>query len=172
MRNQISEEGDRHAVEIAEMRRRSHRKPDGTMAASTRILATDAELRGAKGEQHIAEVCRQPWPRGDLPRGDIDFVIAGRTIDVKAASRPVLLVEEGKVTCDIYILVHIPNAYSRWADLVGWASRRRVLAQPTSDTNGRGIINHAIDPADSAGPGLQPIEPFIERVFELMLTPA
>lgn len=124
--------------------------------SSQRRLAKDYELTGLRGERWFAawsglEPAFPPDIRG---RGDngYDFVCEmwitptqreRRTIDVKAARKPVnLLVEEKHVFAHIYVLVGIDDALGDGG--IGWAWRREVLAAELKTMKGYKLPSHAI----------------------------
>jgi hypothetical protein len=76
--------------------------------------------------------------------GGIDFVIALKyTVDVKTARKAFnLIVEEGKVKADIFVLASFCDDTGE-ASLIGWAWRTEVLKAPVKDF-GHGIMNHYI----------------------------
>lgn len=88
--------------------------------------------------------------------GGIDFELpVVFTVDVKTSKKgDYLLIEEGKVKADIYVLAHYNETATQEGDsdsyitsaktsLLGWAFATHVKSVAARDT-GRGIINHAI----------------------------
>jgi hypothetical protein len=117
--------------------------------SSQRQLGDGYELTGLMGERAFAEASGLPLDTSGRPAGDdgadFRFTWKGReqTIDVKTskqASRG-LLVEQGKVRADFYVLA---QRIRDDAALIGWATRAEVEAMPAEDSTGHGIITHNI----------------------------
>lgn len=113
--------------------------------ASSRPLSEGYERLGLVGEYQFAkefgfEVDEHLRPEGD---GGKDFPSSLGTIDVKTARKAFnLIVEEGHVESDIYVLAQYHDNTDS-ANLLGWAYKEEVLAAPTKDF-GYGVINHYI----------------------------
>lgn len=124
--------------------------------ARNRPLGKDYEQVGLVGEWEFGRFCGQmprTRPGGD---GGVDFRIPCTfTVDVKTSRKGYyLLVEEGKVKADIYVLAHykatedvdVENRTiweSGGAELVGWCWGHELAAVPPKDT-GMGVVNHAL----------------------------
>ena len=114
--------------------------------ASSRPLSQDYEFIGAAAQMHFARQYNVLMDFAERPGGDggHDFFVPLRmTVDIKAARIPkYLLVEQGKVRADIYVLArYIDGAPPRFMFL-RWAYGRAVLRWPTADIGGKGIISH------------------------------
>jgi hypothetical protein len=115
--------------------------------ASRRPLSHDYERKGIAGEREFARVFNLPMHQLHHFGGDdgIDYRITLRfSVDVKCAgdaSR--LLVEEGTVNADIYVLAEY-DYFNKTATLVGW-TWASVVRRVTPKDTGRGIINHYVD---------------------------
>ena len=119
-----------------------HRLHEGQK--SSRPLSRDYELVGLAGEYAFAEAYGLSVDETERPGGDSgsDFVVNGITIDIKTARKAYnLIVEEGKIKADIYVLAQYEGDTD--ATLLGWATRRQVSMAPTKDF-GYGINNHYI----------------------------
>ena len=126
---------------LASERERLHKNHE-----SSRPLSKDYEYIGLKGEEKFAEefgmkIDEELRPEGD---GGKDFMHRLRgIIDVKTARKAYnLIVEEGKVVSDIYVLAQYTDITDE-VDLLGWAYKKEVLDAPCKDF-GYGIINHYI----------------------------
>lgn len=133
--------------------------------ARNRPLSKGYEELGVVGEWAFAEMCglmprTQPGKGGD---GGYDFQLpVVFTVDVKTARKAdKLLVEEGKIKADIYVLARYVESetveldaravyVSGEAELVGWCWATQVKAVEPRDT-GRGIVNHCV-PRESLRP--------------------
>ena len=116
--------------------------------ASSRPLSDGYELVGLVGEAEFSRLFNVPMNLERMAGGDngVDFVINGRTIDIKTARKAFnLIVEQGHVCCDVYVLAN-PNRGVTGAELLGWAGRKDIEKAPVRDF-GHGIDNHYI-PAD------------------------
>lgn len=140
------------AVEIAKIR-----EGGKTGFNSHRPLSTDYEVIGVMGEMAFSEFSTMPVDESRKINGDkgTDFTLALK-IDVKTARQPHhLIVEEGKVISDIYVLAKADPTYSADVELLGWMWGYKVKKAPVDD--GRrfknGIRNHFI-PVE----GLYPME--------------
>ena len=112
---------------------------------SSRPLSKDYEYIGLKGEEKFAEEFNMEIDHKLRPEGDggKDFPSNFGIIDVKTARKAYnLIVEQGKVVSDIYILAKYKDLTDN-AELLGWAYKNEVLDAPCKDF-GYGIINHYI----------------------------
>jgi hypothetical protein len=132
---------------------------------SHRPLSEGYEDVGLIGEAEFARVSGLPLDLKRRPGGDgrVDFVVPLRaTVDIKTARRAFNLIEEeGKATCDIYVLAEYSDDTSR-ATLLGW-EKGSVLARAPVRDFGHGILNHHI-PRDR----LRPIEDLLRRIMRLV----
>lgn len=114
--------------------------------ASNRPLSEDFEFVGLVGEVEFARAYRQPLDLQFRRGGDngIDFIVPlAFTLDVKCARNAFnLLVEQGKVEADIYVLAQYSDV-ARRADLLGWEYGATIARAPFKDF-GFGIVNHYI----------------------------
>tara|TARA_R100001530_G_C4224323_1_gene130846 strand:+ start:88 stop:564 length:477 start_codon:yes stop_codon:yes gene_type:complete len=120
--------------------------------SSSRPLSKDYEYIGLKGEEKFAEEFSMEIDEKLRPGGDggRDFPSHVGIVDVKTARKAYnLIVEEGKVVSDIYVLAKYTDDIDE-AELLGWAYKNEVLDAPCKDF-GYGIINHYI-PKDSLYP--------------------
>lgn len=122
---------------------------------SNRPLSKDYEEVGMWGEWEFGKWCGlmpRLTPGGD---GGVDFVLpVYLTVDVKASKRgDALLVEQGKVRADIYVLAKYEEKKEWTSDkeysmaphttLLGWATAQELLAiSPVMSQ--RGIVNHSV----------------------------
>lgn len=131
---------------------------------SHRPLSDGYELVGLIGEAEFARVFKLPLDLNRRPNGDgrVDFIVPFRiTVDVKTARKANNLIEEqGKVSCDIYVLAEYFDEDKR-ADLLGW-EKGEVLARAPVRDFGKGILNHYI-PRER----LRPIPDLLKRVMRL-----
>lgn len=112
---------------------------------SSRPLSVNYELVGLSGEEAFANRYKLQVDMVRRPYGNkgINFQTKIGSIDVLTARKAFnLIVEEGKVRADIYVLAKYNDA-SKEATLLGWANKKEVLAAPQRDF-GYGIINHFI----------------------------
>jgi len=128
-----------------------------------RPLSDNYEDIGLAGEWEFGRWC------GIFPNtkpgkdGGYDFELpVVFTVDVKTSRKgDYLLVEEGKVKADIYVLVHYQEKetvdidarevwYTGAGELVGWTFATAIKAKSPRDT-GRGVVNHAV-PANELRP--------------------
>lgn len=132
--------------------------------ASHRPLSEGYELIGLIGEAEFARVFKQPLDLNRRPNGDsrVDFVVPFRVkVDVKTARKPLYLIEEeGKVTCDVYVLAQYFDE-GQTAGLLGW-EKGEVLARAPVRDFGKGILNHYI-PREN----LRPVSDLLNRVMRL-----
>ena len=112
---------------------------------SSRPLSKNYEYVGLKGESQFAEefgfeIDRKLRPSGDNGK-DFETIIG--IIDVKTARNAFnLIVEEGKVISDVYILAKYIDDTDT-VELLGWEYKKEILKAPTRDF-GYGIVNHYI----------------------------
>ena len=115
-------------------------------APSHRPLGPDHDAVGLAGEEAFAarygyKVDREYAQRGD---GGADFATYAGSVDVKTYRKPVhLLVEQGKVRADFYVLAGYDDE-AKEAGLLGWIERASVLAAPVTDIGGFGVQSHAV----------------------------
>ena len=117
--------------------------------ASSRPLSKDYEYIGLKGEEKFAEEFNLVLDGELKPGGDKghDFSSSLGAIDIKTARKAYnLIVEEGKVRADVYVLAQYED-YTDSVKLLGWASKDEVLEAPVRDF-GYGIMNHYIPKND------------------------
>jgi hypothetical protein len=125
---------------IAKERERVHKDHK-----SSRPLSSDYEYVGLIAESKFAEKYGFKMDETLRPGGDEgkDFVTEIGTIDVKSARKAFnLIVEEGMVKSDIYVLAQY-NDEADSVSFLGWAYKKEVLSAPMRDF-GYGIINHYI----------------------------
>ena len=125
--------------EIARQRSDTHKDH-----ASQRVLSEDYNVVGISGEAAFAEDFSLEVDKSIKPSGDngIDFLLPLYfTVDVKTAKKAYnLLLEEGKVLSDIYVLADYNEGDTF---LVGWEWGKILKQAPTKDF-GYGVINHYI----------------------------
>lgn len=117
-------------------------------------IKTDQELAnklGFLGELAFAAFSNQ-FPDTNRYEGGndkgIDFVIPLRfTVDVKFSRRNQLLVREGRVSADIYVLAHHPDPIGddTIPELVGWTWGHLVSAKPLQESPWGGHMNHVLE---------------------------
>lgn len=125
-------------VLFAELRDRLHQKH-----ASRRPLSQNFEYVGLAGEVAFAQAFNVPMDLRSVSTGDkgVDFYTVVGTVDVKTARKPFnLIVEEGKVIADIYILARYDDQTKK-ADLIGWEFGQNIKQCPIRDF-GYGVRNH------------------------------
>jgi len=127
---------------------------------SHRPLSTDYEYIGILGELYFAQLHNLEIDeelRADGDKG-VDFNIGGVTIDVKTARSPFnLLVEEGKVRSNIYVLA----GYEEKNDsiyFVGWTYDYIVKSAKLGRMPGYSILNHIVPKVDLYGMIILPSE--------------
>ncbi len=111
-----------------------------------RILADGYELVGLAGEQAFCDWAGISPDLSLKPKvnGGYQHKINGRKVSIKPYRKPNnLLVEEGKVRADIYVLALYRDA-TQDATLLGWATKDEVLAREPYDVGGMGVVSHAI----------------------------
>jgi len=112
--------------------------------ASQRILGDDHNLVGAAGEQAFSEFCgiEPSWTKTATGDKGLDFQCSlAVTVDVKTARKPYnLIVEEGKVVSDIYILARYHDD-TETGTLLGWRWGIDIRQAPVRDF-GYGVMNH------------------------------
>lgn len=112
---------------------------------SSRPLSKNYEYVGLKGEDQFAKefgfkIDKKLRPSGDNGK---DFEANIGIIDVKTARKAFnLIVEEGKVISDVYVLAKYTDNTDT-VELLGWEYKKEILKAPTRDF-GYGIINHYI----------------------------
>jgi hypothetical protein len=115
-------------------------------SAARRPLSNGYELVGLAGEVEFATTYNQPLNLLRRRGGDggIDFTIPlAFTVDVKCLrDASDLLVEEGTVTADIYVLAEYFDKTKR-ATLVGW-EYGSIVAKVPARAYPREIVNHII----------------------------
>ncbi|HET6455543.1 MAG TPA: hypothetical protein VFI02_14150 [Armatimonadota bacterium] len=119
--------------------------------ASSRPLSDDYEFTGLLGEAEFAERLGLEVDIRSLPGGDcgIDFNIpVAVTVDVKTSEKPPkwLLVENGKVRADIYVLARRHKDDS--IELLGWARASYILRTPVKDYGNCGIMSYGVPLVD------------------------
>jgi hypothetical protein len=117
---------------------------------SQRQLSTDYEVVGLAGEEAFAAFSGLEVDTEDRPEGDdgADFTVPLR-IDVKTARKAFnLIVEEGKVRADVYVLAEYDDEHG--TRLIGWEWGQEVSQAPCKDF-GFAIVSHYI-PATSLRP--------------------
>lgn len=114
--------------------------------STQRILAKDYELVGLAGEQAFCDWANIEPDLSLKPKGNGGYQhrVNGRKVAIKTYRKPNnLLVEEGKVRADIYVLALYRDA-TQDATLLGWATKDEVLAREPYDVGGMGVVSHAI----------------------------
>lgn len=113
---------------------------------STRTLTANTHLSGLAGEFEFGKVSGLMPDTSRKPKGDkgIDFrVPLVFTVDVKTRKYRVgeidLLVEQGKVAADIYVMAVLHD--DGVTELIGWEWASVIQRCPTRDL-GTGVINH------------------------------
>ena len=113
--------------------------------ASSRPLSDGYERVGLIGEAEFALRYGLKFDREVRPSGDrgVDFMVPMlMSLDVKTARKPYnLIVEEGKVLADIYVLAGIDD--NDRVTFHGWEHRRVIAKAPVRDF-GYGVMNHYI----------------------------
>tara|TARA_Y100000310_G_scaffold49259_1_gene45551 strand:- start:180 stop:617 length:438 start_codon:yes stop_codon:yes gene_type:complete len=115
--------------------------------ASSRPLSAGYEEIGVAGELAFEDWSGCPMDRTVRPAGDTcDFTIAGHTIDVKTARKAYnLIIEEGRVDQDIYVLAQFETPDG--IRFLGWHWGVVMAKQPVR-TFGHGIRNHFMAAAE------------------------
>ena len=129
-----------HLKKIAKDREEIHKNH-----ASSRPLSKNYEYIGLVGESQFAEEFDMALDEELRPQGDggKDFYSKVGSIDVKTARKAYnLIVEQGKVDSDVYVLAQYSDE-DESAKLLGWAHKDEVLKAPKKDF-GYGVINHYI----------------------------
>jgi hypothetical protein len=124
--------------EFAKFRDSTHSKH-----ASRRPLSDDFEYVGLAGEVAFAQAYNAPMDLRSVATGDkgVDFYTIAGTVDVKTARKPFnLIVEEGKVVADIYVLARYHDQTKK-AELLGWEYGQNIKKWSIKDF-GYGIRNH------------------------------
>jgi hypothetical protein len=120
--------------------------------ASSRPLSEGHEHVGLAGERHFASLTGLPLDTTDRPAGDggTDFILP-LGVDVKTARKPSnLIVVEGKVRADIYVLFAYRDDLDATSP-VGWAWGNDVRRAPIREFT-PGIRSHAIPAAELRDP--------------------
>ena len=129
-----------HLKKIAKDREEVHKHH-----ASSRPLSKNYEYIGLVGESQFAKEFDMGLDEELRPQGDggKDFSSTMGSIDVKTARKAYnLIVEQGKVDSDVYVLAQYFDE-DETANLLGWACKDEVLKAPKKDF-GYGVINHYI----------------------------
>jgi len=138
--------------------------------ASSRQLTKNTNETGLRGEFAFGEMIGI-YPDVERKRnGDdgVDFIIpVFMKVDVKTRKeRPgglsdtFLLVEEGKVTADIYVLAVLSKDESA-CNCVGWMKKEQILTYPVGDL-GTHVVNHQVPALD-----LHPMDSLVRRISRL-----
>lgn len=94
-------------------------------------LVNNADQLGVAGEKHFCELLGVSYDvvRPDRRTANYQFIVNGRKVKVYTASQPGygLLVKQGKVTADIYVLCYHKDNRT-W--VAGWTTQAAVLATP------------------------------------------
>lgn len=118
---------------------------------SSRPLSKKYEYLGLRGEECIALRYGLPMDLTLKPGGDKgkDLTLPnGLVIDVKTARKAYhLLVEEGKVRADIFVLVQYYDEGDT-CEALGWLYKQEVLDAPVRDVGRYGIMSHAVHAGD------------------------
>ena len=131
------------AKAVAKMRK------DASKGPNTRTFVPDNDITGACGEIAFANYMGVPWDWRNKPQGDdgIDFVIGDCTIDVKSTKGGPdrrLMVVEGQVKADIYVLVLRSPSDSSVVALAGWEEQENIIATPPEKWKDFVFPNHMI----------------------------
>ena len=130
---------DKRAIRaIAADRARLHKGQD-----TSRPLSKEYELVGLSGEVAFSKETGYPLDLRTRIGGDngVDFYTSLGTVDVKTSRKPYfLVVEQGKVKADVYVLAQYDDE-SKTARLLGWEYGSTMKDQPIRDF-GFGVINH------------------------------
>jgi len=130
---------DKHTIaQFAKFRDNTHLNH-----GSRRPLSEGFEEVGLFGEAEFARAYNLPLDLRAITTGDkgVDFDTIAGTVDVKTARKAFyLIVEEGKVIADIYVLASFNNE-SKTAHLIGWEYGGEMKKCPVKDF-GYGIRNH------------------------------
>lgn len=130
---------DRNTVKLlSNMRHNAHAGHQ-----SSRPLSEDYEYVGLAGEIAFSQAYGFPIDLRLISDGDngIDFTTPAGTVDVKTARKAYnLIIEQGKVFADIYVLAQYNN-HTMSAALIGWEWGENIKKWEVKDF-GYGIINH------------------------------
>lgn len=113
---------------------------------SSRPLSEGYERVGLRGEEEFSRLTGLPLDTEPRPGGDggRDFRVPSMrafTVDVKTARKPYnLIVEQGKVDADVYVLARYADADNS-VEFLGWAYASEVLRCAVRDF-GHGVMNH------------------------------
>ena len=132
--------GSENLKRIAQEREFLHRNHK-----SSRPLSLNYEYIGLKGEAKFAEEFGMLVDTNARPAGDkgTDFSSVIGSIDIKTARKAWnLIVEEGKVLSEVYVLAKYTDQTDE-IELLGWEYKDKILNSPKIDF-GYGIINHYI----------------------------
>jgi len=144
----------------------SARHDSHTSHASSRPLSEGYESVGMVGEAAFALRFGLKMDLALRSKGDggTDFILPlGFKVDVKTARKPYnLIVEQGKVDADIFILAKYVDD-TKEVSFLGWAWKSEILSAPIKDF-GHGILNHFI-----AADRLRPIASLESRVLKFGL---
>lgn len=120
--------------------------------ASCRLLTNNPDVVGMRGEHAFGELAGFYPDTSRRRKGDggIDYVVPLLfSIDVKTRSERAgglsetfLLVEEGKIIADIYVLAILSNNKEN-CECVGWISKQEIAKYPVDDL-GTGVRNHQV----------------------------
>ena len=125
-------------------------RTEASAGAKTRTMKTDNDETGACGEIAFADYFHIPWDWRNKPEGDggIDFTVNGVTIDVKTTKGGPdrrLMVKEGEVFADIYVLALRSPDNPAEITLAGWESNAAVSRVAPCKLNEKFVFsNHMI----------------------------
>jgi hypothetical protein len=134
-----------HATQLKSLAQRRNAK--FAHLARNRPLSNNYEEVGVVGEWEFGRLCgqmpKEPSTRGGDGGWDFEVPVVF-TVDVKTSRKgDVLLVEQGKLKADIYVLAHYAGDGDGETILAGWAFATQLKSVPPVDT-GRGVVNHAL----------------------------
>ncbi len=137
---------------------------------SGRQLTNNTHETGLHGEFAFGELTGILPDLKEKRNGDdgVDFIIpVFMKVDVKTRkerpgglSETFLLVEEGKVTADIYVLAVLSKDESV-CNCVGWMKKEQILTYPVGDL-GTKVVNHQVPALD-----LHPMDSLVRRISRL-----
>lgn len=132
---------------------------------TSRPLSENYQMVGLRGEHAFAQYFNLPmdWKRRADGDNGVDFVLPLRfTVDVKGFCKPHnLIVEQGKIRADIYVLAAVVGDDCADDELLGWEWGRIVAKAPVKDF-GYGVLNHFI-PREN----LRPMDELLSKVMRL-----
>lgn len=140
MKQKVNEEMKKEARRIVRIRQNGKEN-----SRKKRKLSKDYDFKGALGEVGFAKLFNMEVDDSKRLDGDdgYEFKENGYKIDIKTFSKPYnLIVEEGTVLADIYVLCGVSKNYN-FLTWYGWEDKENVLDAPKKDF-GYGIINHYI----------------------------